>query len=102
MVHLRAALLATVLLLGFATANAQANPTIGDGYGASAQMDRDGTTHLVYGFHPSSGSEQVVYCQIPHGTEACAAGRARPSTTRACTTTGPPTATTGASTRRRC
>jgi hypothetical protein len=72
MVLLRAALLATVLLLGLATASAQANPTIGDGYGAGAQMDRDGTTHLVYGFHPSSGSEQVVYCRIPHGTETCA------------------------------
>jgi hypothetical protein len=72
MVHLRAALLASVLLLGLATASAQANPTIGDGYGASAAMDRDGTTHLVWGTHVSSEPEHVVYCRIPHGTEACA------------------------------
>jgi hypothetical protein len=74
MVRLRAMLVASVLLLGLATAStAQANPTIGDGYGASATMDRDGTTHLVWGAHPSSGGpEQVVYCRIPHGTEACA------------------------------
>jgi hypothetical protein len=78
MVHLRAALLASVLLLGFATASAQANPTIGNGYGASAAMDRDGTTHLVWGFHDSdSGGERVGYCQIPHGLEACAAGTSK-------------------------
>jgi hypothetical protein len=72
MVHLRAMLLALVLLLGFATASAHANPNIGDGYGASAAMDRDGTTHLVWGTHVSSEPEHVVYCRIPHGTEACA------------------------------
>jgi hypothetical protein len=72
MVHPRATLLATALLLSLATASAHAATNMADGYGASATMDRDGTTHLVYGVNPSSGGEQVVYCRIPHGTETCA------------------------------
>jgi hypothetical protein len=58
-----------------AAAPAGAAENVADGYAATAAMDRDGTTHLVWGFHPNDGSgEWVGYCQIPHGLETCAAG----------------------------
>lgn len=83
--RLSALLIFSLLLAGLAaSAPAGATENIANGYGASAAMDRDGTTHLVYGIH-ASGPEQVGYCRIPHGTTTCADTK---TFTNPCTYTG--------------
>jgi hypothetical protein len=74
----RWALLTLFAVLACCPAGATAAPNVADGYGASAAMDRDGTTHLVWGVRdPNLGNEQVAYCQIPHGTETCQSGTSK-------------------------
>ncbi|WP_445149390.1 hypothetical protein [Baekduia sp. Peel2402] len=67
----RWALLTLLATLACCPAGASATENIADGYGASAAMDRDGTTHLVSGVH-TFDDERVVYCRIPHGAQTCA------------------------------
>lgn len=64
--------------LALAAPGANATPNIGEGYGASAVTDREGTTHLV-SYSRASGSDQINYCRIPHGTETCASTKSLPN-----------------------
>lgn len=54
-------------------ASALANPSIATGYGPSSATDRDGTTHLVYGFVVPEGgqNDEIEYCRIAPGTDTC-------------------------------